>query len=57
VEFCESKIEPSGSVPETETKAIQVINDARHRRAGRNQNPVVIKNRRDYRGSDEVAQV
>jgi len=55
MELCELKIHTSGSVAETETQAIQVVDYAGHGCAGRKQNRVVIKNRCDYDGSNRIA--
>jgi hypothetical protein len=57
VELRKLKIQTSGSVMQAETKAIQVLDYARHGCAGRNQNPVVIDNRCDYGGLDQVTHV
>jgi hypothetical protein len=57
MELCELKIQTGGSVTETESQAIHVFNYAGHGCAGRKQNRIVVKNRCDDNGLDQVAYV
>jgi hypothetical protein len=57
MEFCELKIQTRRSVAETESQAIHVFYYAGHGCAGGKQNRIVVKNRCDDNGLDQVAYV